>query len=99
MSGLMDGKKQVDMTSMYKVLKELGHMRIWLRVISSGDRFMVTFESRILAAYDSSLETWRFRKDADLVDDWPVGSEPGGMGLTELNDYDEKLFYLTMKYG
>lgn len=95
MAGRMDRKQGVDMTRMYKALKELGHKRIWLRIIGSGDRFMVTFGSRVLAAYDSSHKTWRFRKDADLVNDYPLGSVPGGVGLKELHETDERLFYLS----
>ncbi|MBH2846220.1 hypothetical protein I6U52_20985 [Serratia marcescens] len=95
----MGGKKIVDMTSMYRALKELGHNRIWLRIISSDDRFMMTFENRCLARFDRDLRTWRFVKDADLVDDWPVGNPPDGEGLTELYEEDEILFYLTMEYG
>ncbi|EAS1966939.1 hypothetical protein DTU70_15790 [Salmonella enterica subsp. enterica serovar Weltevreden] len=99
MTGLMDGKKRVDMTSMYKSLKELGHRRIWLRVIRSGSLlFMVTFKNRRLARFDRNLGTWSFVKNADLVDDYPLGNEPDGEGLTELHERDERLFYLTM-YG
>lgn len=32
MSGLMNQKKQVDLTAMYKALTILGHRRIWLRI-------------------------------------------------------------------
>lgn len=46
--------------------------------------------------YDSSLQTWRFRKDADLVDYYPLGSVPDGVGLKELYEKDERLFYLTV---
>ncbi|EOG8283769.1 hypothetical protein ACLIWU_004299 [Salmonella enterica subsp. enterica serovar Newport] len=89
----------VDMTSMYKSLKELGHSRIWLRVIRSGSLlFMVTFNNRRLAHFDRNLGTWTFVKNAALVDDYPLGNEPDGEGLTELHERDEKLFYLTM-YG
>lgn len=95
----MGDRKIVDMTNMYRALKALGHNRIWLQVISSGDRFMVTYESRHLARFDRNLRTWRFMKNADLVDDWPVGSEPDGDGLTELTEEDEELFYLTLEHG
>lgn len=93
----MGGKKKVDMTSMYRALTQLGHQRIWLRIIKSGALlFMVTFENRRLARFDRSLNTWRFVKNADLVDDYPLGSVPDGEGLTELHEKGEQLFYLTM---
>ncbi|TPG56766.1 hypothetical protein [Ewingella americana] len=92
----MDGKKIVDMTNMYRSLTKLGHQRIWLRIIISGDLFIVTFESRRLARFDRSLGTWRFVKNADLVDDYPLGSVPDGEGLTELHEKDELLFNLTI---
>ncbi|MFJ5317513.1 hypothetical protein [Pectobacterium versatile] len=60
---------------------------------------MVTFESRRLARLDPNLGTWRFLKNSDLVDDYPLGSEPDGEGLTELHEKDEQLFYLTLKHG
>lgn len=40
-----------------------------------------------------------FHENADLVDDWPVRSEPHGDGLTELTEEDEELFYLTLEHG
>lgn len=87
------------MTSMFRALKELGHNRIWLRVTTSGDRFMVTYENRCLARFDRNLRTWRILINADLVENWPVGSEPDGEGLAELTEEDEQLFYLTLEYG
>lgn len=95
----MGSKKIIDMTSMYRALKELGHNRIWLRIISSNDRYMVTYENRRLARFDRNLRTWRFLNNADLVDDWPVGREPDGEGVTELTENDEQLFYLTLEHG
>ncbi|HDX4395642.1 TPA: hypothetical protein ROG62_003540 [Enterobacter bugandensis] len=93
----MRGMKKVDMTSMYRSLAQLGHERIWLRIIKSGDLlFMVTFKNRLLARFDRSLNTWCFVKNAALVDDYPLGSLPDGEGLTELHEKDEQLFYLTM---
>ncbi|WP_274242163.1 MULTISPECIES: hypothetical protein [unclassified Enterobacter] len=93
----MRGMKKVDMTSMYRSLAQLGHERIWLRIIKSGDLlFMVTFKNRRLARFDRSLNTWCFVKNAALVDDYPLGSLPDGEGLTELHEKDEQLFYLTM---
>lgn len=93
----MGDKKKVDMTSMYRALKELGHKRIWLRIIKSGDLlFMVTFENRRLARFDRSLNTWCFVKNAALVDDYPLGSVPDGEGLTELHEKNEQLFHLTL---
>ncbi len=93
----MGGKKKVDMTSMYRSLTQLGHKRIWLRIIKSGDLlFMVTFENRRLARFERSLNTWSFVKNAALVDDYPLGCVPNGEGLTELHEKDEQLFYLTM---
>lgn len=93
----MRGKKKVDMTNMYRSLAQLGHERIWLRIIKSGELlFMVTFENRRLARFDRSLNTWCFVKNAALVDDFPLGSVPDGEGLTELHEKDEQLFYLTM---
>lgn len=63
----MGDKKKVDMTSMYRALKELGHRRIWLRIIKSGDLlFMVTFENRRLARFDRSHEYMVFREKCCL---------------------------------
>lgn len=50
---------------------------------------MVTFESRSLARYNREHDTWRFLKNADLVDDYPLGNEPEGEGLTELHEKDD----------
>ncbi len=95
----MVGKQRVDMTQMYRALTELGHRRIWLRIINSGVLFMVTFDSRPLARLDRGLGSWGLLKYADLVDDYPVGRVPAGGELTELHEKDdgELLFNLTIR--
>lgn len=85
----MAGKQMVDVVKMYRALKQLGHRRIWLRIVSSDDLYMVTFESRALARYNHKHNTWRFMKNADSVDDYPLGKEPDGEGLTELHEKDD----------
>lgn len=97
MAGLMEEKQVVDMTSMYRALKELGHRRIWLREFGKGARVMLTFEDRIIAGYDRSLHTWCFRKEANWVDGYPDGNPPSGQGLTELTEDSEQLLYLTLQ--
>nr|WP_241390153.1 hypothetical protein [Serratia proteamaculans] len=54
---------------MFNGLTCLGHTRLWLSEISSGNQFLITWNGRILAAYDLSLESWCLRKNADVVDD------------------------------
>jgi len=89
MSGLMERKEQVDITAMYKSLTVLGHRRIWLRIIPSDGLYMVTFNSRPLARFNHQHNTWRFLKNADLVDDYSQRIKPEGEGLTELHEKDD----------
>lgn len=89
MAGLMNQKKEVDITAMYKALTFLGHRRIWLRIIPSNGLYMVTFKSRQLARFNHEHNTWRFLRNADLVDDYSQTSEPEGEWLTELHEKDD----------
>lgn len=56
------------MSMMYNGLTCLGHTRLWLSEISSGDQFLITWNGRIVAVDDSSLEGWCLRQNADVLD-------------------------------